>query len=372
VGAKELGFFPTASNETLQQISDELRSEPALRIFDNLHQKKWRSWTTVSYEDLARWMVWRTTQTSPAQALDDVWQYARAESFPLTHVVVIGGVRVREPVTLAEGVELMPFVCLPESLAKARFVDLCLPPHGHHRALAAFLLRQTAPKVHLPEPILNDQEPEEETRMSQKFEDAILCLTLAEPCGPFEIGSYTATEDWVPGGGIGMGYATVIGPVFSFGEARPTAENLERLQRLCVACRGLASEEKARVRLPMQRLNLALRRTGLEERAIDLGIALETALLFDRGPGHGGITTTLRIRGARLLGRSFGERQMIQKTLREVYVLRSMAVHSGKVPAEHRGEMTHRILYEGSRIAAAAIEKQILEGRPDWDRVLPE
>jgi len=266
VGDKQLGFLPTPSNETVKQIADELRSQPALCIFDNLHQKKWRSWTSVSHEDLARWMVWRATQASPAQAIDDVWRYVRAETFPLTHVVVIGGVRVREPVTLAEGVEPMPFACLPESLAKAHFADLCLPPHGHHRSLAALLLRQTATKVHLPEPVLNDQEREEEIRIAQRFEDAILCLTIAEPCGPYEIGSYTATEEWVPGGGIGMGHATVIGPAFSFEEAQLSDEGIERLKGLFAAFLGLASEEKARIRLPMQRLNLSLRRTGLGNR----------------------------------------------------------------------------------------------------------
>ena len=68
----------------------------------------------------------------------------------------------------------------------------------------------------------------------------------------------------------------------------------------------------------------------LADISIDLGIALEALLLHEQNKkNRGELRFRLGLRGAWLVGSDGNERAEILKLLREVYDLRSIAVHSG-------------------------------------------
>ena len=82
------------------------------------------------------------------------------------------------------------------------------------------------------------------------------------------------------------------------------------------------------LRIPLDRLGRAGRELDFEDRAIDLGIALESLLLHDIGD-HGELSFRLSLRGAWLIGANDKERLEVQRTLKKLYDLRSQAVHNG-------------------------------------------
>ena len=52
-------------------------------------------------------------------------------------------------------------------------------------------------------------------------------------------------------------------------------------------------------RVPLERLNMAIRRVSQVDSAIDTGIALEALFLSDQSDDRGELTFRLRVRGAR-------------------------------------------------------------------------
>jgi len=138
---------------------------------------------------------------------------------------------------------------------------------------------------------------------------------------------------------------------------------------LLAAWRRLPDERKGALRVPMERLNSAMRRKTSVDSAIDLGIALESVFLSGQ---RGGLTFTLRVRVARWLGSTPEERRRLGEVAADLYRLRSKAVHGGKVPDTVRGRPTARLLEEGYRITATAIVRLIVSDQPDWDTITYE
>ena len=117
--------------------------------------------------------------------------------------------------------------------------------------------------------------------------------------------------------------------------------------------------------------SIARRVAGPVDSAIDLGIALESLLLNDLDDERGELTFRLRVRGARLLGKTLDERREIYKALNAVYGLRSSAVHSGVLSETLNSKQLNDILERGQQIAADLVESVLRRGKsPDWGDVV--
>jgi hypothetical protein len=77
----------------------------------------------------------------------------------------------------------------------------------------------------------------------------------------------------------------------------------------------------------------------------------------------------LKMRAARFLRNSESDRKQIYKFARDLYVLRSKAVHTRKVAPTLHGEPVHEILREGFWLAADTTRRFIINGDPDWEAV---
>lgn len=126
--------------------------------------------------------------------------------------------------------------------------------------------------------------------------------------------------------------------------------------------------------IDMALFRLAAARSGwsLEERAIDLGIALEVMLMYDGSTGrrdNNEISHKLGVRAAWLVGQSPSERVAIFKQIRKIYDHRSSVAHSGEI--KHNCE-TWRVrddeieqgIILGGNIVKAALTRG--DWPPDW------
>jgi hypothetical protein len=151
------------------------------------------------------------------------------------------------------------------------------------------------------------------------------------------------------------------------GKARPLPEAAAvEGSRLFSNWLGLSEERRMELRVPMQRLNSAMRRSSPVDSAIDLGIVLESIFLRD---GEGGLTFRLRVRAARWLGSTPEERKRLSATVGDLYKVRSKAVHEGRVPDTIHHRETSELLEEGYALTARALVALISKGSPDWDAV---
>ena len=121
--------------------------------------------------------------------------------------------------------------------------------------------------------------------------------------------------------------------------------------------------------IPLDQLDRASRDDDLADRSIDLGMALEALLLHELdGRDRGELRFRLSLRGAWLGGNDATERAKIQKTLKDVYDLRSSAVHTGRVEPNRKNYET---IERGTLLCKRLISKTIAaDGRINWTTLL--
>lgn len=191
-------------------------------------------------------------------------------------------------------------------------------------------------------------------------------LTLLGPSSPTPVGQWSqlVSPERVP----------ILGMVHSWGnslqEAYPlTTTALPKeadVQSLVELYLTLDKDLKKKLAIPIQRLNMTLRRQDTVDKAIELGIALEALLVADRD-SDAQVSYLLRVRGAWLGGGSLEKRKENHKLLKQVYGLRSRAVHSGTL----NRQQADKILHKGSVLCATLIRRVIEQGSmPDWDDLI--
>jgi len=124
------------------------------------------------------------------------------------------------------------------------------------------------------------------------------------------------------------------------------------------------------LKLVIKRLNRSRRMWRDEDRAIDVGVALEALLMHGDSTSNQEINFKLGIRAAWLLGKTIDERVEIAKQVRDLYQLRSDAAHQGKLERAKDILAREITLSDGAdlvgRLLLAILERG---GWPDW-RVL--
>ena len=160
----------------------------------------------------------------------------------------------------------------------------------------------------------------------------------------------------------------------------PFAPSLNQFEKLHNEYIALNSKTRERVDIALTRLNRALRRNDLTNKAIELGVSLEAILLSGKDEdGVGGeITFRLASRGAWLLGDSMEERKKIFNTLKAAYRLRSKAAHEGTIASKTKGvnkgqEPMHTkyLIEDACKLCSEAISQIIKDGSfPDWTDIV--
>ncbi len=137
----------------------------------------------------------------------------------------------------------------------------------------------------------------------------------------------------------------------------------------------LSDEERRALRVPLTRLNQSMRRVDIVDRAIDLGIALESVILSGKDDSNvtSEITYRLSHRGAGFIAKDVQARKKTFHLLKAVYGLRSIAAHTGVVskPAKSGGItwQPEDALSEAQKVCAQILTRCIMDGgRPDdWN-----
>ena len=197
-------------------------------------------------------------------------------------------------------------------------------------------------------------------------EDVLLCMTAVGPSGPARLGTSLSTAASVPMGPGPLGQvpsAIELGPVVRFGRAE-----LDQVRNLHEHFLSRNETQKAALRVPLRRLNLALRRRWDVDSALDLGVALEV-LFSDRRPFDSSIGFAIRLRAARLLRKSKAERMELAELAKNLYKVRSGAAHSGELPKSVGGTPVAELLRRGAELVAEATRYMIAHGAPDWNDV---
>lgn len=337
-----------------------LRADPEFELFHGRSQVLVDVGHGVSHVFLAEWLLRRAGTVGTDQAVADLECYLATDLLPFRAMVAVGGIKPDRAHDFGHGIRLVPWKDVGQSSTKRNIEEKDAFYRSFYDTDGALVRDLELPRIHV---------PYTETKEHLRFidwsleRDVLLCLGLVGPTAPVFLAGWLEPPEWAPmkTGSLDMPFVEGPGAAAPFSEA--AASEAARLFSIWLT---LAEERRAELRVPMQRLNSAMRRSSLVDSAIDLGIALESTFLPD---GRGALTFRLQVRAARWLGATPEERGRLSVIVGDLYRVRSIAVHEGRVPDTIRGRQTRELLEEGYKLTATALVALISKGDPDWDAV---
>jgi hypothetical protein len=355
------------SDRRAAALLQALQGEPELDIFNGQVQFVGSTGVGLTLHFLADWLVRRAFSVGTEQAASDLRRYLSADDLPFIQVIAVGGLELRESLELGQGVELIPWNALPADRGKRHALESFFRgfsgfPH------AAIVRPMPLPKLHLPSNQTSIQRRDAPKPLEHgDLYDLLPCIVLVGPTAPYPLLWWLEPPDWAP----------VLGLSFHGGDLEAssisrikTITDADRVRELVEAFRSLDAVQKDRLRVPMQRLNAAMRRLRSADQAIELGIVLESLFLSDISDDRGELAFRLALRAARYLGNDTKARAALFRTFRSLYTLRSIAVHRGHLGDSLKGvgSVPH-VLEEGFTLAAQAISRILADGFPDWNEI---
>lgn len=350
-----------ASTAWLTDFVESLRSVPQLSQFDGLLHGVGGSASRLTYESLATWLLRRSEEAGPEIAVQDLENYLSNGTVAVDSVVGVGGLDLAEEVLLSSDARLVPWDKLAQSSARKS-----LEEHGFFSRFSiprvALIHRRTLPRT-----IKHQDEPGVLSVGTEEENDILLVLTLIRPVAPVPMAYWFEVPKSVPILGGGMILPHVEGTTFPRLAPETFAADAPMLVS---AWKRLPSRRQDELRVPLSRLNSAIRRSSAIDAAIDLGIALEATLLSDLDDDRGELAFRMRIRAARWLGNTPDERRAISGLVRDIYSLRSTAVHAGRIAAKLGSHSSASRLQEGFELSSQLLRRLLLEPAPDWNEVV--
>ncbi len=341
------------AHPSLRELVQVLYADPLLDIFKDKLQVLPSYTIRWAITDLAEWLIRKALDVGAVKVVADLQRYIEETQIPFTMVLGVAGLEVIDRCDLDAGISLVPWNHLQTSFQKHQtFTDSF---EGSRIPTAALIRQIDIPKAHVSQRIPPLSPPD-----FSELHDALLCIGIVGPFGPVWTASWLEPPHWVPVRARVYHPSEVEEHRF---QGRWDENHALVTSRLFQIFRRLPDNKKDALRLPMRRLNSAMRRLSNVDRAIDLGIALEALFLDDMNDDRGDLTFRLRLRMARYLGQDLEKRTALFKTAGKLYALRSAAVHTGHIS---NAQEPSDVLQWGCQVTAETIRRFIEEGSPDW------
>ena len=354
---------PETALKELRDLLASIEATPALEFFNHARQCAIGYQNDVSFRFLVGWLISRGQQVGAEQAITDLTHYLESETIEVSSVLAVKGFNVESKIKL--GVyELDAWNDVPLTDTKWRIVARSL--HGNAAPTAVLVRRHEIRPIHV-RPW--DQQPSEILQSLEPALDILRCVTAVAGAGFQLLHFWLEPEEWAPWAVspsmFGVDSTTMSWPI-DLGEAAAT--------QLCSSVthmQALDESSRTRLRVPLDRLNRSyLAGLNSVNKAIELGVAIES--LYAPTKLSDSISFAVRTRAARFLGGSLEERRATVKTLKDVYGLRSCAVHSGRFDADGTAKkwqddnLVRTTLEKGQSIVGKSLVKVIQMGEPDW------
>lgn len=358
--------------EVFDRYVADLERDPDMRLFNETFVTvPTMGGISTSLQSIARLLLARAIASGDiGGTVESFRSYVESNSATVIFVTAVSGVTASKEVPLGPDVKLVPMASLPESVQRGDALGQNYFPRnplGNRVSSALIVTASYGPIFYRPRlgDVSSREAQQRARRIFNLLDEARSLLSLLNVKAVYRQ-SWVQAVDPLMSTGIGAGSLVNLEGYF----AGETAIDEAAAKELATGYFGIEELRRHKtLRIPLDRLDRSAVNRDLSDRAIDLGIALEALLLHDlEGRDRGELRFRLSLRGAWLGANDQQERVQIQKSLKEVYDLRSMAVHSGAVePSPHN----RRTIERGTELCKRLICKTIdANARIDWSALV--
>jgi len=323
---------------------------------------------------LAMWFLWCANEYGIEKAQNYLESFLDSEKISVINALWVLGIEVDQPIPLKDGYVIQSVHHMPDSREKEIFLQTQLgyvlqnTPVSRCAITKTCLIQKTKDNE---VPATADDDPEFWKISRQLYDIALLLNTLSDSfCVPYFSTSYV--DHTIPFGPFaGSGGGSPIYDVIAHGSNKLHYDLKDTIGLLMTKYNNMNEPKKTKIQRILNRLSQAKRRTQIEDKILDLGIVLEM-LLLDDNSNHDQLSLSFRLRGAWLLGKSAEDRLKKYNHLRNLYTYRSQVAHSGMLCKGRRAEINkvQQSFSEYQSLAENICQKMILEGEPDWNKLI--
>ncbi|MFJ5538986.1 hypothetical protein [Vreelandella titanicae] len=358
-----------------KQAFSKIESDPRVIGLEGHMISKGSSASIFEPTVLAMWFLWAINEFGQKVAEENLNTFLDTNETPVINTLWVLGIEVDETIHLANGLCITPISEMPSSREKEFYLRYSLDATGHQlpkpRAAITYVTSVSRSD--------KDNDPSSAFEKDKVFWDSsklLYDLSLAlnaiedTSCIPYFSTAYTLPEMPVGvfgGSGGGAPLYDIIGRKVT----KVTADKTDEINSVLLSLLDMPEKEKAQYSRVLSRLSQAKRREQIEDKILDLGIALEMALLEDN-KNNQQLSLSFRLRGSWLISSDDTERLSIYRQLRDIYNYRSQVAHGGVLCGnDERKIRAVRESFPGlTLISERIVRRLICEEKPDWSKLL--
>lgn len=359
------------NNDIGTQVLEMLGSDPRVQALDGKMIYSGSSAVRFELKTLAMWFLWAVNEFGKDTAEEKLNTFLEVEKVPVVNTLWVLGIELNRTLELDNDYRIVPIEEMPDSREKEQYLrhDISTLMHTLPKPKAAITCMCHVNKSRCSDDPMQEIEEDKDFWDSSRYLCDIALLLNAlngVSCVPYFSTSYT-----LPNMPIGMfggsGGGGSVYDVFGYGSSCLSEDEKGNINSLLIAYGKLPTNDKVRMGRVLSRLSQAKRRNQIEDKILDLGIAMEMVLLEDN-KNNDQLSLSFRLRGSKLIGREKEERKNIYRQLKDIYNYRSQVAHSGILCGNdpEKKKVVREQFQEYSLLAERIIRQLIFNGSPDW------
>jgi hypothetical protein len=325
-------------------------------------------------ETLAMWYLLHANEFGAEVAEKHLDSFLDSECIDVVNTLWVLGIEVEEKIELDDGYVIQSVEDMPDSRDKEHFFQRRFDHTVQPTPLPTGAITKSCQvkKTQPDDPAaLMDENADFWNAGRRLYEISLLLNALPGiSCLPYYSTSYPYPETpFGPFGGSGGGSS--LYDVLGHSSTRLSNEDRADINVLIKHYIRLDESERARIQRILNRLSQAKRRTQIEDKILDLGIAMEMLLLEDNR-NNDQLSLSFRLRGSWMLGTSPEKRVEIYDQLKEIYNYRSQVAHSGVLCKGNVAKIQNvQNAFPKYQSHAESVCRKIIEGgKPDWNKII--
>ena len=341
-------------------VKNELINDDRIKRLVEYYKEKQ---VAFDIDKLTYWFIWRINSVGKDEAINNLNNYLdeNKNEVEAIHILWILGVEIENSINLFDDITIEPIENMPNSDYKEKFLQSRFQhfPLITPTPYSALVLRQ------------KEEVNKDSTRIinaSFILDDIALLINLISNTSCLSYASIKEYENSYPYGPFGgSGCSSVFYDVVGNKNTKLTEDDFSEIENLYKVYSTFEDKKRQKFNTIINRIRQSKRRENIEDKILDLVIAMEMMLLDNNDKSQ--LKLSFRLRGSMLLASTDEEKSRLFLLFGKLYDYRSLVAHSGSLKDSDK-KLIKKEFSSYSELAEKICKNLILNSTPDWDKLI--